>query len=331
MLRAPPAQSTCTRSWMWRSGVATLLLAAPGARGWPGTRTADVPPQGEGGAVWNAVPLDCTGGGGPITILQATYGLPLQGKQPGDPKCEEPVPIGNLNKAAAADCVEKEKCTVTSCPCTEGNTCPPGAKCDAGWVDPRKGCMKGMTVVYRCGDAQWGWPLIALLLVGAAAYGGGGVLFAQRVQGRKPAGPGAKAALQIHPHAARWREVWALVEDGIAHARGGGGAGRPQRRQGGDEEAPPDSTEGEGASPRKERREKRQKKERGSRKGSKDSRSASAKEPLLEPSPAPAPGPPPPEAAEKKGGGSGYRGDEWAPPKAQLQSGARETGVKVKY
>ena len=58
-----------------------------------------------------------------------------------------------------------------------------------------------------------------------------------------------------------------------------------------------------------------------------NSRSASAKEPLLEPSPAPAP----PEAAEKKGGGSGYRGDEWAPPKAQLQSGARETGVKVKY
>lgn len=214
--------------------------------------------------MWNNVPLDCTGKGGPVKILQATYGLPLGEGAKCTPSA---VPIGNLNAFAGTECDGKEKCTVSNCPCTAGTTCPPGVTCDPNWVDPARSCPKGMTVTYRCGDASWGWTFLALLAVGCGSYAGAGVVYAQRVQGRKATGGGNQALLRLHPHFGKWAEVFALMEDGVAYV-----SGRRATRTG-----PPESlldetqktSQGHGLSgqkkEKKEKKEKRDKKERGKR------------------------------------------------------------------
>lgn len=218
---------TDTRKWQpcgyglfgWGIRTVWLLVLAltVWAEGGLGSDTVKVEPKAEGGAVWNAIPLDCTGRGGPINILQATYGLPL-GVANGCTKT--PVPIGNLNKVAGGECDGKDKCVVSSCPCNAGNTCPPGAACDPSWADPAKGCPKGMTITYRCGASSWGLAFLALMMLSISSYVLVGVAYARRVQGRKSTGSGIQAMLQLHPHFGRWIGVLGLVEDGMAYTKG---------------------------------------------------------------------------------------------------------------
>ena len=83
-------------------------------------------------------------------------------------------------------------------------------------------------------------------------------------------------------------------------------------------------------SPRESRPKSRRKKEKGDgrdgRRSDRRDRKERAQKAPENPAPAPALAPEP--AAAKA---SGYRGDEWAAPKATLSSGARETGAKVQY
>jgi hypothetical protein len=61
---------------------------------------------------------------GPITIVRATYGVPCQ---PGCASCGN-VPLGNLDIDAKNECDGKQKCVVSSCPCTAGNVPPRRAR-----------------------------------------------------------------------------------------------------------------------------------------------------------------------------------------------------------
>ena len=74
-----------------------------------------------------------------------------------------------------------------------GTTCP---RCRAGRGSASKGCPKGMTVIYRCGDSPWGWSFLALLALGVGCYVGAGVAYAQRVQAQDHGGwqPGTHAS-----------------------------------------------------------------------------------------------------------------------------------------
>eukprot|EP01043_Picozoa_sp_COSAG02_P033666 COSAG02_NODE_2309_length_9170_cov_10.752508_7_plen_536_part_00 len=109
--------------------------------------TVEAAPIFEGGAVWNSVTLNCPSDELPITIQQATYGLPVS------LPCAT-VPVGNWNQAAGATCDGKAKCIVSSCPCGDGATCPQGVPCAENWVDPANGCAKGITVTYLCGASE---------------------------------------------------------------------------------------------------------------------------------------------------------------------------------
>jgi hypothetical protein len=201
-------------------GVLLALSLLSDARG---SITLKTEAKAEGGAGgWNVLPLDCTGQG-PVRILQATYGLPLGPPTSGCTTTS--VPVGNLNTAAGTECDGKEKCIVTSCPCTQ--TCPPGSTCDKSWADPASKCFKGITVTYRCGDSPWGWLFLAMLALGGGGYLAAGAAYATKVQGRKATGGGAGALLRLHPHFGKWTEVLGLVEDGVAYARGS------QQRRGG--------------------------------------------------------------------------------------------------
>ena len=113
------------------------------------SKTAVHPIAAEGGPRWNFVDIDCDSRDGPITIVRATYGVPCE---PGCKTCGN-IPLGNLDIDAGRECDGKQKCVVSSCPCTAGNVPPAGATCDKHWVDPALRCKKGLTVTYRCGDA----------------------------------------------------------------------------------------------------------------------------------------------------------------------------------
>jgi len=165
-------------------------------------------------------------------------------------------------------------------------------------------CTKDFEVTYSCSAAGWGF--VAFVALGAVAYVGGGVLYAQRVQGRTSSGA---SSVQLHPHYSRWLEAKALVEDGVAHARGraGGAARRAAKNRAGQigsslheegEHRPPRAE-----APRKERREKRPKKEKKER-GRKEGRSP-REEPLLAASPAPAPAPASPTKPKSTASGGG--------------------------
>ena len=70
---------------------------------------------------------------------------------------------------------------------------------------------------------DWGWSFVAMALVGAGLYVGGGVGYARKTGG------GAGAGLAAHPHYRMWQSVHAMVMDGIAFAKGranGGGGSR---------------------------------------------------------------------------------------------------------
>ena len=79
---------------------------------------------------------------------------------------------------------------------------------------------------YRAPRQVGGWAMVLLLLGGATAYAGGGVLWAARVAGNSSGGGTALRELQSHPHWAEWCEMRSLVTDGYAFCRGRlGGSG----------------------------------------------------------------------------------------------------------
>lgn len=76
----------------------------------------------------------------------------------------------------------------------------------------------------------WGDRLIAVFAMMAGIYIGVGTVWGARVSGVS-----GRAAVRAHPHWRQWEEVAALVEDGVAFARGrrraGGGVGGEQRER----------------------------------------------------------------------------------------------------
>ena len=79
---------------------------------------------------------------------------------------------------------------------------------------------------YRAPRQVSGWAMVLLLLGGATAYAGGGVLWAARVAGNSSGADTALRELQSHPHWAEWCEMRSLVTDGYAFCRGRlGGSG----------------------------------------------------------------------------------------------------------
>ena len=180
-----------------------------------------------------------------------------------------------------------------------------------------------------CTAGNAGWGLTGVLLLALGAYAVGGALLGQRRKPGAAVGAGAAGFLSSHPHYGRWAELTALCWDGVAFARGGrrgAGLGAGQRREGyGSVPSTADSDEGGGRSRGRSKHESKRSGKRGS----------SGKGRRAKPDAPPPPPPPPDEeplpTAQKQPKGGGYRGDEWAPPRPQLQSGARETGVKVRY
>ena len=288
----------------------TLLLGCRTAHAWLGDRSLVVPAMVESpGKVAQTVALDCTAAGAAIQIVQATYGLPCTETSPPcavGPNCPaqacEKVEANNYLEVMDGQCAGKLKCAVSTCPCPKVADCNPSA---TGCVahDPAQGHMKGVTVRYRCGAAAWGLSFLLALGIGGGAYAGGGVAFAQRVQGRRPAGPDLQAALATHPHCARWMMVKGLASDGLAFARGEGGRrGDPGGGSGGGRQrgSSPERREERGKGKDRRREEKgKDPKPRGS-KVKKSKRSQA--EPLLEDEARA------PEAAEAKSTASGAGG-----------------------
>jgi hypothetical protein len=187
-----------------------------------------------------------------------------------------------------------------------------GQDCPAG---PDACCLVAEPCVAPCA-LPWSWGTRLLLGAAAAAtlYLGGGALVAARRAPGSPHPPG----LGLLPHRERWELLAGLVADGVAlfaaRLRGAARPGASPPRAGPEGAAPPSKPKGG-----------RGKRQRGKarEKGNQATQAA-----LL----------PGEAAATVTGAGAGgrlgaasssYRGDEWAPPRPQLSSGARETGVKV--
>ena len=152
------------------------------------------------------------------------------------------------------------------------------------------------------GGCATGWTLVGLLLVGGAAYVGGGVAYGQRV--------GLGAGLQAHPHYTRMVELRALVDDGLAFARGGKTSHKSRSRArgsgGGGYGAVDGVEEVDERSPKrekKERKERKGKKEKKERRGEAERPRASDATATDKPAPAPAPAPAPVSAGTAAGDG----------------------------
>lgn len=211
------------------------LLLVPNTDAWLNDVTLIVPAkQEQPGAVAQTISIDCTSAGGAIQTVSATYGSPCA---PAPDPCRDPqiapgsscspcegVKPDNYLQVLQDQCDGKLKCDVSTCPCPKAATCSPDATGCAP-EDPAHGYIKGVTVVYHCGPASWGIEFVGLLLFGGACYLGLGLLYARRVQGRKPAaapggGNSKLGVLSIHPHASQWAEIAVLVQDGVAYSRG---------------------------------------------------------------------------------------------------------------
>ena len=222
---------------------------------------------------------------------------------------------------------------------------------------PGADCTEVVELWVECGS-DWGWSFLGALLGVGGLYVVAPIALATRTRG-------ADRSLSAHPHYAQWMDVKAMVHDGVAFARGGGGGGKggggyrpiPREAAGagpddGDDEGKEESGRGGGRSGGKQKRSSSG--SRASRKSSssksksgggdrsrdrdrkdgKKSSSSSSKDAAADADAAPAaaaPAAPAAAAAPAKPKASGYRGDEWAPPKVVLAAGARETGAKVKY
>jgi hypothetical protein len=192
-------------------------------------------------------------------------------------------------------------------------------------------------------EEQWGWSFLLFGALLATAYVGGGVW----------SGGGRgwdKAALQSHPHWSNWIALRGLCQDGLNFARGGGGAqphqcsasagssssssrGDPEAG-GGDDGRSRRSKSSKASSSRSSDKASSSKQKKAGKRSSSEraggNKGDDAQTPLLADAPPVASGSGSGSGATRPSSG-GYRGDEWSSPKVQLQSGARETGVKVKY
>lgn len=192
-------------------------------------------------------------------------------------------------------------------------------------------------------EEQWGWSFLLFGALLATAYVGGGVW----------SGGGRgwdKAALQSHPHWSNWIALRGLCQDGLNFARGGGA--QPHQRSasagssssssrgdpeagGGDDGRSRRSKSSKASSSRSSDKASSSKHKKAGKRSSSEragggNKGDDAQTPLLADAPPVASGSGSGSGATRPSSG-GYRGDEWSSPKVQLQSGARETGVKVKY
>jgi hypothetical protein len=218
---------------------------------------------------------------------------------------------------------------------------------------PGADCTEVVELWVECGS-DWGWSFLGALLGVGGLYVVAPIALATRTRG-------ADRSLSAHPHYAQWMDVKAMVHDGVAFARGGGGGKggggyRPIPREAagagpddGDDEGKEESSRGGGRSGGKQKRSSSGSSRKSSssksksgggdrsrdrdRKDGKKSSSSSSKDAAADADAAPAaPAAAAPAAAvPAKPKASGYRGDEWVPPKVVLAAGARETGAKVKY
>ena len=200
--------------------------------------------------------------------------------------------------------------------------------------------------------SDWGRDFILASFVILAVYVLGGLILGQRAGAGKGrgSGEGARQLLQSHPHWSLWTTLHGLVIDGVNFARGGrggsnssssgGGSGGTQRNQsvaalgGSDRRASLHNQQGGRAGSSSSFFKNIEKRDKSKEKKSKRGKSSGSGDPtqglLADQRPATADGDS--GGDDRARSRSGYRGDEWsAPPKPQLQSGARETGVAVKY
>ena len=225
----------------------------------------------------------------------------------------------------------------TSASWNAGASSFPGA-CESG--------TNGHTVhkveLWLLAEEQWGWSFLLFGALLATAYVGGGVW----------SGGGRgwdKADLQSHPHWSNWIALRGLCQDGLNFARGGGA--QPHQRSasagssssssrgdpeagGGDDGRSRRSKSSKASSSRSSDKASSSKQKKAGKRSSSEraggNKGDDAQTPLLADAPPVASGSGSGSGATRPSSG-GYRGDEWSPPKVQLQSGARETGVKVKY
>jgi hypothetical protein len=198
---------------------------------------------------------------------------------------------------------------------------PPPATC-GNQVPSKDVCKAGAALVFGGGSSRWGLVVCLVLLALACFEVGVGLV-------RGSSGGGIRG----HPHYRAFQNVHGLVCDGVTFVRTGvvGGGGR---RGGGTAPLHPakrssrsrEGDEGGGgceAGGRRSAGEKQQHKKRGG-KSKRRTEKGTGNDPRSK-----SPELPPPPAPERSAPSHGFRGDEWAPPKAVLASGARETGVKV--
>lgn len=173
-------------------------------------------------------------------------------------KCAEP----DVTSVVGSACDGRGVCSFPICIASEGQPVAGQDKClnppalfPLG--DPAYGCTKEFVVQYRC--SVGGWGLVAVLLLGTAGYAAGGVLYAQRVQGRKAAAAGLWPTVQTHPHYAKWLEFAALVADGVTHTRARLGTGKVRASVGGAREQVSSQRITQEQSQHRERKEKKKK------------------------------------------------------------------------
>lgn len=75
-------------------------------------------------------------------------------------------------------------------------------------------CVQGGQTIYCASISNWGQGFLMFAAVLGSAYVGGGVVLGSK-QGAGQAG------LKGHPHFKKWVELHAMVQDGVAFARGG--------------------------------------------------------------------------------------------------------------
>eukprot|EP01048_Picozoa_sp_COSAG05_P022843 COSAG05_NODE_4716_length_1399_cov_8.837784_1_plen_331_part_00 len=112
--------------------------------------------------------------------------------------------------------------------------CPPDGRAEIHWEQIAPGYWKHHSSAHadacmRClnNTTLWGGPFLAGVFVLALAYLGVGVAYNIQVRGEK-------LGLGSLPHRALWLEVAALVKDGVAFARNGGGGSFSRKAVSGD-------------------------------------------------------------------------------------------------
>lgn len=204
----------------------------------------------------------------------------------------------------------------------------PPSTCSFG-VPNKDVCNAGADLVWEAAS-HWGWAFCLSVLLVVGGWVGVGLAI-------------GTGGLQGHPHYRQAHHIVGLVRDGLAFVKGGP-AGRqhhaPDAAAGGYRPVPDGTSGGYGKRVKNKKKSSSASREhdnsKRNRKGTRE-RGREGEEPAVPP--------PTPTRSDNeqptlahaamtpslRPATSAYRGDEWAPPKPVLSSGARETGAKVQY